>query len=131
LIRRWLLLAEALVALVLASALIAAMPFRRIAALASRGRQGPSASPAQARRLAHAVDAWGQRVPWRAVCFQRGLAAQLLLRRRGFAASLLYGAARDEQGGLIAHVWVRSGNTDVIGCDGAERYGVLAVFPPS
>jgi hypothetical protein len=129
--RRWLLLGEALVALTVASALIALVPFRRIAALASRGRQGPPAPPGEARRIAQAVDAWARRVPWRAVCFQQGFAAQLMLRRRGHAACLIYGAARDEHGGLIAHVWVRSGSTDVIGCEGAERYGVLATFPPA
>lgn len=112
-----------------ASLLIALLSFRRIAALAGRGRQGLAASPAQARRIEWAVDAWARRVPWRAVCFQQGLAAQLMLRRRGRAASLYYGAARDDDGGLVAHVWVRSGAVDVIGCQGAERYGVLAVFP--
>ena len=34
-------------------------------------------------------------------------------------------------GRLVAHVWVRSGEVDVIGCEGAERYGLLAVFPPA
>ena len=124
------LLVEALAALALASLLIALLSFRRVAALAARGRQGPSATPAEALAIARAVAAWGRRVPWRAVCFQRGLAAQLMLRRRGLAARLHYGAARDEAGALIAHVWVRSGEVDVIGCDDVGRYGLLAVFPP-
>lgn len=115
--------------LALASLLVALLSFRRVAALASHGQQGVPASPGQARRIEHAIDVWAQRVPWRAVCFQQGLAAQLMLRRRGLAASLHYGAARDADGKLIAHVWVRSGGIDVIGCAGAERYGVLGIFP--
>lgn len=115
--------------LTLASLLIALLPFRRIAALAARGHQGPAAQGGQARRIAGTIEAWASRVPWRAVCFQQGLAAQLMLRRRGLAAALHYGAARDDAGRLVAHVWVRSGEVDVIGCDGAERFGVLAVFP--
>jgi len=117
--------------LALASLLIAILSFRRIAAIAAVRRSRTAATPAQARAIERAVAAWGRRVPWRAVCFQQGLAAQLMLRRRGLVAALYYGAARDETGQLIAHVWVRSGAVDVIGCEGAERYGLLAVFPPA
>ncbi|VVS98202.1 conserved hypothetical protein [Sphingomonas aurantiaca] len=124
-------LIEALAMLAMASLLIAILSFRRIAAIAAVRRSATAATPAQARAIERAVAAWGRRVPWRAVCFQQGLAAQLMLRRRGLAAALYYGAARDETGQLIAHVWVRSGAVDVIGCEGAERYGLLAVFPPA
>jgi hypothetical protein len=129
-LRRALLLAEALAMLALASLTIALLSFKRVARLSSRGRQGRAASPDEARAVARAVAAWGRRVPWRAVCFQQGLAAQLMLRRRGLAAHLYYGAMRDDAGKLVAHVWVRSGSVDVIGCEGLERYGLLAVFPP-
>jgi len=125
------LLIEALAMLALASLLIAILSFRRIAAIAAVRRSATAATPAQARAIERAVAAWGRRVPWRAVCFQQGLTAQLMLRRRGLAAALYYGAARDETGQLIAHVWVRSAAVDVIGCKGAERYGLLAVFPPA
>ncbi len=117
--------------LALASVLIAILSFRRIAALSASQASAAPATQLQARAIARAVAAWGRRVPWRAVCFQQGLAAQLMLRRRGLAAALHYGAARDDKGHLVAHVWVRSGETDVIGCEGAERYGLLAVFPPA
>ncbi|MEG3162554.1 lasso peptide biosynthesis B2 protein [Sphingomonas sp. LB2R24] len=130
-IRRLPLLAEALAMLALASLLIAILSFRRIAALSASQASAAPATELQARAIAWAVAAWGRHVPWRAVCFQQGLAAQLMLRRRGLAAALHYGAVHDENGHLVAHVWVRSGDTDVIGCEGAERYGLLAVFPPA
>lgn len=123
--------AEALGVLALASLLIAFLPFRQVARFAARGKQGRAASPTEAKRIARVVGGLARRVPWRAVCFQQGLAAQLMLRRRGLAARLHYGARRDDTGTLVAHVWVRSGDTDVIGCDGAERYGLLAMFPPA
>ena len=128
--RRLLLLAEALATLALASALIGVFSFRRIAAISARGRKGaPIAATATAREIEWAVAAWARRVPWRAVCFQQGLAAQLMLRRRGYAATLYYGARHDDTGKLVAHVWVRSGDVDVIGCEDVEAYGLLAVFP--
>ena len=130
--RRLALIAEAFAALAIASLLIAIFSFRKIAAMAAQARRDvPDAPSATARDIGWAIAGWGRRVPWRAVCFQQGLAAQLMLRRRGLAAALYYGARHDEQGKLVAHVWVRSGDVDVIGCAGAEAYGLLAVFPPA
>ena len=57
------------------------------------------------------------------MCFQQGLAAQLMLRRRGIPSVLYYGAAQDGSG-LHAHVWVRDGDIDVIG-------GEIAIVLPS
>ena len=124
------LLAEALIVLGLASLMLAIVPFRRVAQLlawANRGSREP-ASANQARWIRRAINAWADRVPWRAVCFQRGIAAVIMLRLRGRAATLSYGAARDSNGALVAHVWVRSGSVDVIGCQDAADYGELAVF---
>jgi len=130
--RRRVIAAEAFAALALASVLIGLFSFRHVAALAAKGRtDAPVADAGIARDIGRAVAAWGRRVPWRAVCFQQGLAAQLMLRRRGLATALHYGARHDAQGKLVAHVWLRSGGIDVIGCEGADAYGLLAVFPPA
>jgi hypothetical protein len=64
------------------------------------------------------------------MCFQQGLAAQLMLRRRGIPSVLYYGAAQDDRSGLYAHVWVRDGDVDVIGGEIADRFAILAAFPP-
>src|SRR5262249_28593518 len=80
------------------------------------------------RRIRWAIIATASRVPWRAVCFQQGLAAQMMLRRRNIPSVLYYGAAQG-RGGLSAHVWVRDGNVDVIGGEMAHRFAVLATFP--
>jgi hypothetical protein len=67
------LLGEALPALVLASAAIRLIPFKRLAARASRpGRRGAVPEEAFLRKLAWSVDAWGARVPWRALCCVAG-----------------------------------------------------------
>jgi hypothetical protein len=129
--RRRLVQVEALVLIALSTLMIALLPFRRVAALAAR-RPGTRPAPtAQALRVRRAVETSAARLPWDALCFERGLAAQLMLHRRGFAASLFYGACRDETGALVAHVWVRSGDVDVIGCDRLDRFGLLGVFPAS
>jgi hypothetical protein len=133
--RERLLLAEAALLLALSSLAIAWLPFRTVTRLA--GRDGPraDADPALAeRRVAEirwAVAACGRFAPWRPVCFQHGLAAHWMLRRRHIASTLFYGASSDPERGIIAHVWIKSGELPVMGCEEAGRYAVLATYPPA
>ena len=129
------LLAETMIVLALASAAITVLPFRKIGALASRASKERKSSDAERSkmvwRVRWAVQVCAARVPWRAVCFQQGLAAQWMLRRRGIASRMYYGAKPDAEKGLAAHVWVRDGELDVIGCDIAKDFAVLTTFPAS
>jgi hypothetical protein len=123
-------LAEALAALALASLAIALLPFRRVAAAASAPGRGPErADPETVRRARSAVTGWSRRVPWRAVCFQKGLAVHWMLRRRGIPSVLLYGV-RNGGDGLAAHVWVDVDDQTVIGGEEAANFTCLARFPP-
>src|ERR1700684_23776 len=127
----WLLLAEALPTLAWASLAIAFLPFRRVAAAASLpGRTAAPRDLAAARKIAWAVNAWGRRVPWRAVCFQRGLAVHRMLRRRGFSFVLQYRVAPPEADALKAHVWICLDGRPVIGGEEAPGFTCLATFPP-
>lgn len=125
------LIPEAFAALAVAAAAVAGLRFERIAALASRGAAGrPTADVDQAvADVRWAVGACGRRAPWRTKCFEQGLAAQWMLRRRGVPATLHYGLARDPERGLLAHVWVRSGERDVVGCENAGDFTEMARFP--
>lgn len=127
------LLVEATLLLAVAATAIAVLPFRVVGRLAARPvrRQAPSQQTRliETRRVRWAIAASARRVPWRAMCFQQGLTAQIMLRRRGIPSVLYYGAAPDDQRGLSAHVWVRDGEIDVVGGEVALRYAVLATFP--
>lgn len=127
--------AEALVYLVASSAIIAALPFTFVCRLAARRSRDATRSrlpPAElARRLRWALQAWSRRLPWRTLCFEQGLAAHLMLRRRGLPSVLYFGASPKTSSGLAAHVWVRVGELDVIGAEIASDFAVLAMFPPS
>jgi hypothetical protein len=125
------LLAEAIVALAVASLLVALAPFRRAASLArapAATPPGPGEQLEQIRAVGWAVAASARRVPWRAKCIEQGFAAHWMLRRRAVPAVLHYGVAKRD-GRLIAHVWVRSGSTDVIGCDNSSQFAEIARFP--
>jgi hypothetical protein len=125
----WLLLGEALIVLGWASLAIRILPFRRVAASASRPRAPAPRRGVPAARIGWAVEAWGRRVPWKAVCFQRGLAAHVMLRRRGLNSILHYGVARKEAEGLSAHVWVSLDGTILLGGREAPDFICLATFP--
>jgi hypothetical protein len=120
---------EALIALVGASLAIRVLPFVRVGDMASRPLGTRAAEQDFLPKVVWAVTAWAERVPWRAVCFQKGLAAQMMLRRRGVDSTLYFGAARRPETGLEAHVWVKVGEIDVIGGEEAPDFAVLASFP--
>ena len=131
-----LLLLEAVLWLAIAGFCIAVLPFRHVGVLAARpiDLHRPKL-PHQdrlnkIRRIRWAIISAGARVPWRALCFQQALAAQLMLRRRGVPSVLYYGAAQDDRSGLLTHVWVRHGDVDVVGGEIANHFAVLATFPP-
>src|ERR1700675_3829177 len=108
---------EATVLLAAAALVVAVLPFRRVGLLAGRPIRRPLLSEQErtlaVRRVRWAIVVCARRVPWRALCFQQGLAAQWMLRRRGASSVLYYGARPDDRKGLAAHVWVRDGDVDV------------------
>jgi hypothetical protein len=123
-------LAEALAALALASLAIALLPFRRVAAFASSpGRAAPKTDAETVRRARSALIGWSRRVPWRVVCFQKGLALHWMLRRRGIRSVLLYGVRQDGDE-IAAHVWIDVDGETVIGGEEAPTFACLARFPP-
>jgi hypothetical protein len=129
-----LLLLDASISLLLAASAIRVLPFRVLGRLAARPvhRSAPSTEERASKlnRIRWAIVVCARRMPW-ARCFQQGLAAQLMLRRRGIGSTLYYGAAPNQQQGLSAHVWVRDGDIDVVGGEIASAYAVLATFPPT
>lgn len=129
-----LLLLEASISLLMAASAIRVLPFRVLGRLAARPVRR-AAPPSNARvsklnRIRWAIGVCARRMPW-ARCFQQGLAAQVMLRRRGIGSTLYYGAAPNQQQGLSAHVWVRDGDIDVVGGEIASAFAVLATFPPT
>ena len=128
------LLAETILSLAIAGIAIAVLPFRYVGLLAARPIRRPTlfgqARVYEVGRVRWAIITIAARLPWRALCFQQSLAAQLMLRRRGIFSVLYYGAAQDDRSGLHAHVWLRDGNVDVIGGEIASGFAILATFPP-
>lgn len=75
-----------------------------------------------------AVNMIADRVPFRAACYQKGLAAQYMLRRRGIDATLHYGV-RPTEAELLAHVWISVEAKVVMGGSTMEGFAEVARFP--
>jgi hypothetical protein len=125
-------LLEATLWLAVAALAIAVLPFCQVGRLATRPIRQLEPSPEgrlrEVKRIRWAIEVSAPHVPWCAVCFQQGLAAQFMLRRRGVPSVLYLGAAMDGGTGLSAHVWVRDDDFDVIGGEISSRYAQLAAF---
>lgn len=125
---QWLLLARAVATLGAASAAVAIVPFRRAVAFGAVNLQSPG-NRRSVRDCVWAVEAAARRVPWRAMCFEQGLAVQRLLRKSGVDAVLHYGARQSPASRLEAHVWVSVGGETVIGGEMASQFQLIASFP--
>lgn len=126
------LLSEAMLRLAIATLSLKILPFRRVVAFGSLPLQRLKTRESDEATIAGvgwAIQACARRVPWRAKCFDQGLAAAWMLQRRGIAATLHYGIARDEELRLVAHVWVRAKGQDVIGCEVEAKFTEIAQFP--
>jgi hypothetical protein len=122
------LIVEAMASLLIASLAIRLLPFRRVFPMAARPL-GPK-SGLKIRQAVWAVEAAAARVPWKTVCFHKGLALQSMLRRRGIDAQLHYGVGFDPARSVCAHVWVSAGGDIVIGGEEAPAFRLLASTPP-
>jgi hypothetical protein len=121
-------LLRAVFALSGASAAVAFLPFRKAIGFGSIAlKRRLDVVPEE---CVWAVDIVAQRLPWRTMCIQKGLALQRLLRRGGVDAVLHYGARRAaESGELQAHVWVSVADQVIIGGEDAPDFAEIAVFP--
>lgn len=127
--RNQLLLVEAGLVVTIAALLVAAAPFRAAIRTGSRGLGRAHGNVADLSRVAWSVSRVAGAMPWRALCLEQGLAAQWLLRRRGFDAVLHYGIGRATGRELAAHVWVSVDGETVIGGDPDGHFAEVVSYP--
>lgn len=65
---------------------------------------------------------------WESRCLVMAIAAMKMLERRGISSTLYMGTAKEEDGRLVAHAWLRSGNKTLTGAEGKERYAIVGMF---
>lgn len=126
--RHWKTIAEAGAALVAARLATAVLPFERYIGMAARPITA-ARPPRDGRTESWIVDSLADRAPFRAVCLQRGLALQWMLRRRGIDAMLHYGVKLNDGEGPSAHVWISVGEEVINGAPQHLCYTEVARYP--
>lgn len=124
---------EAVLFLGLGRLMTAAMKFRWFSrALGKQDSCEPMAPDAvqleRAQDVAAAIAQMSRRVPWKARCFVRAIAAQLMLGRRRINSTLYLGVNRSGNNPLKAHAWVKCGGVFLTGERPAKDYTVVARF---
>jgi len=129
---RWLVV-EATLLTALARLAILAIPFRWIAPWLGRHAEVTNdatevESPPILNRVGWAVQLVGRHTPWQSKCLVQAITARLMLGRRGLAGTIYLGLAKDPDGQMKAHAWLRSGDTIITGRVGMDRFTVLSSF---
>jgi hypothetical protein len=123
-----LLVCEAILALTVARLIVMTAPFRVIERWLSRAPETGVCNEALLLSVRNAVTTAARNVPWNAVCMPQAMAAKAMLARRGCGSTFHLGADFDAQGKLIAHAWLESGGTIVVGGGGIASVTPLARF---
>jgi hypothetical protein len=127
-----LLFSEASMTLASSSLAIALLPFKRLHGLLGHhgsNLRAPTADERRVRQICWAVEAAAKRLPWRTVCFQKGVALHWMLRRRGIPTYLHYGVGKSPEAELAAHVWISHQDVILMGGDVASDFTCVATYP--
>lgn len=123
---------EALSSLLLIRILIAFVPFRYIAKRLgvehAETLRSIGAPDALLDLLSTAVSRAARYAPWECKCLAQAIAAHRMLHHRGYLSTLYLGIAKNEEGKIIAHAWLRCGERIITGKQGANRYTVVGTY---
>lgn len=75
--------------------------------------------------VSQAVNIMSNYTFWESQCLVKAIAAMKMLERRQIESTLYLGTAKDENGKLIAHAWLRSGPYYITGAEVMERFTVV------
>ena len=138
--RRRALVIEAAAWLLAARVALLAVPFpqlaRRLGAFVpptdervTQARRDGSAQDAKlAEEIGWAVVRAARHVPFKAVCLPQAMAARIMLRRRGVASVLHFGAAKGRARRIDAHAWLDAAGVEVTGYPVAAQFAEIACF---
>lgn len=81
----------------------------------------------EARLIQWVVEHVAHNSPWDSKCMVQAWTAQRLLRSKNISSTLYLGVGKDDDGKMIAHAWIRSGQFYVTGGNG-DGYAIVARF---
>lgn len=75
-----------------------------------------------------AIRAMSKYTFWESKCLVQAYTAKTMLRKRKQKTTVFLGVAKNENGEMIAHAWVRCGTVYVTGGIGREKFTVTSIF---
>ncbi|MBT2642183.1 lasso peptide biosynthesis B2 protein [Bacillus sp. ISL-41] len=81
-----------------------------------------------AKKVAYAVKIISKYTFWESQCLVQAIAAMFMLRRRKIDSTLYLGTAKEKDGNLIAHAWLRSGSIYITGSEEMKNFVVVYKF---
>lgn len=81
-----------------------------------------------AQDVSWAVTRAARYVPFSAVCLPQAIAAHAMLKRRGVASVMHFGAAKGQTKPLDAHAWLDAAGVEVTGYPVADHLAEIACF---
>ncbi|MDC0702979.1 MULTISPECIES: lasso peptide biosynthesis B2 protein [Priestia] len=78
--------------------------------------------------VAQAIHIMSRYTFWESQCLVKAIAGMKMLEKRKVESTLYLGTAKDENGKLIAHAWLRSGPFFISGAEGKEKFTIVAKF---
>lgn len=81
-----------------------------------------------AREVSWAVTRAAAHAPFRAVCLPQAMAGRIMLKRRGVASAMHFGAAKGQDRPLNAHAWLDAAGVKVTGYPVGPQFAEIACF---
>ena len=97
----------------------------RVAEVAAPTTQGQAQL---AKEISWAVTRGAAHVPFKAVCLPQAMAARIMLKRRGVASAMHFGAAKGKEKALDAHAWLDAAGVKVTGYPVGPQFAEIACF---
>ncbi|GAB6435354.1 hypothetical protein bcgnr5372_55440 [Bacillus luti] len=109
------------------------MPFSKIAPTLGTHMDETSLSCNESNKLilrsiAEAIHIMSQHTFWESKCLVSAIAGMEMLKRRQIESTLYLGTAKDKNGNMVAHAWLRSGPFYITGAEEMERFTVVSKF---
>lgn len=80
------------------------------------------------KEVSRAIQIMSRYTFWESKCLAQAYAAKIMLNRRKQKSTVYFGVAKDQQGEMTAHAWVRCGELFVTGGYGSKEFTVTSKF---
>jgi hypothetical protein len=108
-----LLFLEAFLCLTWAKIILTVIPFKRILPLLKQKKQNTQ-KQINLKSIRESIYRASSATPWHSTCLMQSMAARRMLKRREIPSRMSIGMAKDENGDLVMHAWVESGDVEIV-----------------